>query len=304
MGNRLGIDLGGTKTEVLVLDPAGRSVYRQRVATPAQSYDAILDLIVELVQQAEAKLELRTTVGIGIPGAISPGSGLLRNSNTVCMNGRPFRDDLEGRLGREVRIENDANCFALSEALDGAAQGYPVVFGVIIGTGTGGGLVVDGKLLNGPQAISGEWGHNPLPWPEPTELPGPACWCGLEGCIETWLSGPALARTHSERTGQTLAAHDIAGRAAGGDVVATESMSMFEAKLARALAHVINLFDPDIVVLGGGLSNIKRLYENLPSQWERWVFSDQVATRIVPPMHGDSSGVRGAARLWPAEGPA
>jgi predicted NBD/HSP70 family sugar kinase len=201
-------------------------------------------------------------------------------------------------------MANDANCFALSEAIDGAAAGAHAVFGVILGTGVGGGLVIGGQALTGANAIAGEWGHNPLPWPEPAEMPGPACWCGLQGCIETWLSGPALARTHSERTGQSLAAHDIAGRAADGDAAAAQSMALFEAKLARALAHMINSFDPDIVVLGGGLSNIVRLYENLPSLWERWIFSDQVATRIVPPMHGDSSGVRGAARLWPAEGPA
>jgi fructokinase len=301
---RIGVDLGGTKIEVALLDDSGTMRFRHRIATPREDYAGAVAAIVGLVAQADSQAGGGASVGIGIPGTISPATRLVKNANSTWLNGRPLNRDIESALGQPVRVANDANCFALSEAIDGAAAGAHSVFGAILGTGVGGGLVIGGRALTGANAIAGEWGHNPLPWPEPTELPGPACWCGLEGCIETWLSGPALARTHSERTGQTLAAHDIAGRAAGGDVVATESMSMFEAKLARALAHVINLFDPDIVVLGGGLSNIKRLYENLPSQWERWVFSDQVATRIVPPMHGDSSGVRGAARLWPAEGPA
>ena len=206
------------------------------------------------------------------------------------------------RLGRPIRLENDANCFALSEAVDGAAAGAHAVFGVILGTGVGGGLVIGGRVLTGANAIAGEWGHNPLPWPAPAELPGPACWCGRRGCIETWASGPALTRTHMENTGRAPDAAEIAERAAAGNAEAGESMARYEERLARALAHTINIFDPDIIVLGGGLSNITRFYENLPRLWEQWVFSDQVATRIVPPLHGDSSGVSGAAWLWREEG--
>ena len=297
MGNKLGIDLGGTKTEVLVLDSAGQSIYRQRVATPAQSYDAILDLIAELVQQAEAKLELRTTVGIGIPGAISPASGLLRNSNTVCMNGRPFRDDLEGRLGREVRIENDANCFALSEALSGAARNYPVVFGVIIGTGTGGGLVVDGKLLNGPHAISGEWGHNPLPWHRSIDG-SPACYCGKKACIETFLSGPGLASNFQVRFGEALSSHEIIAGAAAGDDACSAMIELYHDQMARALAHLINILDPHAIVLGGGMSNIDSIYDEVPKRLGDYVFSDYIATPILQAEHGDASGVYGAALLW------
>ena len=297
MRHKLGIDLGGSKTEVLVLDPAGQSVYRQRVATPAHSYDAILDRIVELVQQAEASLALRTTVGIGIPGAISPGSGLLRNSNTVCMNGRPFRDDLEGRLGREVRIENDANCFALSEALGGAARGYRVVFGVIIGTGTGGGLVVDGKLLNGPHAISGEWGHNPLPWQRSIDG-SPACYCGKNACIETFLSGSGLAANFQVRFGETLSSHEIIAGAAAGDDACGAMIELYHDQMARSLAHLINILDPDAIVLGGGMSNIDSIYDEVPKRLGDYVFSDFVATPLLRAEHGDASGVCGAALLW------
>jgi len=297
MRNRLGIDLGGTKTEVLVLDSAGQSVYRQRLATPAQSYDAILDMIVELVRQAEAKLELRTTVGIGIPGAISPGSGLLRNSNTVCMNGRPFRDDIEDRLGREVRIENDANCFVLSEALGGAAQGYPVVFGVIIGTGTGGGLVVDGKLLNGPHAISGEWGHNPLPWHRSIDG-SPVCYCGKNACIETFLSGPGLAANFQVRFGEALSSHEIIAGTAAGDDACVTMIELYHDQMARALAHLINILDPHAIVLGGGMSNIDSIYDEVPKRLGDYVFSDFIATPILKAEHGDASGVYGAALLW------
>ncbi len=295
--HKLGIDLGGTKTEVLVLDPAGDSVYRQRVDTPADSYDAILGLIVEQVRQAETKLGLATTVGIGIPGAISPGSGLLRNSNTVCMNGRPFREDLESRLAREIRIENDANCFALSEALGGAARDYPVVFGVIIGTGTGGGLVVDGRLLDGPHAISGEWGHNPLPWQRSIDG-SPECYCGKNACIETFLSGPGLAANFLRRFGETRSSRDIIAGAATGDDACVAMIELYHDQMARALAHLINILDPHAIVLGGGMSNIDSIYNEVPQRLEDYVFSDYVATPILKAERGDASGVYGAALLW------
>ena len=297
MEYRLGIDLGGTKTEVLVVDSRGESVYRQRVSTPAQDYDAILAMIVELVRQAEADIGQRASVGVGIPGAISPGSGLLRNSNTVCMNGRPFRDDLESRLAREVRIENDANCFALSEALGGAGRDYPVVFGVIIGTGTGGGLVVDGKLLNGPHAISGEWGHNPLPWHRSIDG-SPACYCGKNACIETFLSGPGLASSFELRFGESRSSHEIVAGAAAGDDACDAMMSLYHDQMARALAHLINILDPHAIVLGGGMSNIDSIYDHVPGLLASYVFSDFVATPILKAERGDASGVYGAALLW------
>ena len=297
MEHKLGIDLGGTKTEVVVLDPVGQTEYRKRMPTPAHSYDAILDLIVETVQRAEADLGLITTVGVGIPGAISPDSGLLRNSNTVCMNGRPFRTDLEGLLGREVRIENDANCFTLSEALGGAARGYSVVFGVIIGTGTGGGLVVDGKLLNGPHAISGEWGHNPLPWQRSIDGSS-ACYCGKSACIETFLSGPGLAANFKVRFGEALSSHEIVAGATAGDAACGAMIELYHDQMARALAQVINILDPHAIVLGGGMSNIESIYDEVPGLLKNYVFSDFVATPILPAERGDSSGVFGAALLW------
>lgn len=295
---QIGIDLGGTKIEVALLDETGTMRFRHRIATPRDDYAATVSAIAGLVEVADSQAGGGASVGIGIPGTISPATGLVRNANSTWLNGCPLDRDIETALGRPIRMANDANCFVLSEAIDGAAIGAHAVFGAILGTGVGGGLVIGGQALTGANAIAGEWGHNPLPWPEPAELPGPVCWCGLQGCMETWLSGPALARMHIERTGQSLTALDIASRATDGDVAAVESMTQFEARLARALAHMINIFDPDVVVLGGGLSNIPRLYENLPRLWERWIFSDRVATRIVPPQHGDSSGVRGAARLW------
>ena len=294
---KLGIDLGGTKTEVLVVDSSGESVYRQRVATPAQSYDEILAMIVELVRQAETSLGHRSSVGIGIPGALSPGSGLLRNSNTVCMNGRPFRDDLESRLERDVRIENDANCFALSEALGGAGRDYPVVFGVIIGTGTGGGLVVDGKLLNGPHAISGEWGHNPLPWQRSIDG-SPTCYCGKNACIETFLSGPGLASSFERRFDESRSSEEIVAGAIAGDDACDAMMTLYHEQMARALAHLINILDPHAIVLGGGMSNIDSIYDKVPRLLADYVFSDFVATPILRAERGDASGVYGAALLW------
>lgn len=297
MGYKIGIDLGGTKTEVLVLDQQGSAVYRHRIATPAQDYAAILGLIVEQVRAAEAEVGQRASVGIGIPGALSPGSGLLRNSNTVCMNGRPLRQDLETRLEREIRIENDANCFTLSEALGGAARGHAIVFGVIVGTGTGGGIVVDGKLINGPHAISGEWGHNPLPWRRAVDGE-PPCYCGKSACIETFLSGPGMARNFERRFGATRSSQEIVAGAASGDDSCRLMLESYHDQMARSLAHVINILDPQVIVLGGGMSNIDSIYEEVPKRLPEYVFSDFVATPIVPAERGDASGVYGAALLW------
>jgi fructokinase len=301
---RIGVDLGGSKIEVALLDEDGSVRFRHRITAPQGNYAATVAAVAGLVKQADSQAGGGATVGIGIPGTISPATGLVKNANSTWLNGQPLDRDIEAALGGPVRVANDANCFALSEAVDGAAAGAHTVFGVILGTGVGGGVVIGGRVLTGANAIAGEWGHNPLPWPEPGELPGPACWCGRRGCIETWVSGPALARIHMDETGQFLTAKDIADRAAEGDAGAAGSMARFETRLARALAHMVNILDPDIIVLGGGLSNIARLYENLPRLWEEWIFSDRVVTRIMPPLHGDSSGVRGAAWLWREERPA
>jgi len=301
---RIGIDLGGTKIEIALLDKAGTVRFRRRIAAPQQDYAATVAAVSELVELADSQagVEVGASVGIGIPGTVSPATGLVKNANSTWLNGQPLDRDIESVLGRPVRIANDANCFALSEAIDGAAAGAHSVFGVILGTGVGGGLVIAGKVLTGANAIAGEWGHNPLPWPAPAEMPGRECWCGMKGCIETWVSGPALARIHMESEGRSLTASQIAENAAAGDTGAMESMTRYENRLARALADMINIFDPQVIVLGGGLSNIARLYENLPRLWTEWIFSDRVATRIVPPLHGDSSGVRGAAWLWHEDG--
>ena len=293
-----GIDLGGSKIELIALDEAGCEILRRRVPTPQGDYRATLDAIQALVEAAEAGLGVKTSVGLGTPGAISKATGLLKNSNSTCLNGQPLLQDLEQRLGRPIRIANDADCFAMSEATDGAAAGAGVVFGVILGTGVGAGIIVHGRPLSGPNAIAGEWGHNPLPWPKDEERPGPACYCGRRGCIETFLSGPGLARAHQLATGRHLSAADIVDRAGQGDPECEQSMLVYEDRLARALAHVINLLDPDVIVLGGGLSNCRRLYANVPRLWGRYVFSDRVDTRLAPPKFGDSSGVRGAAWLW------
>ncbi len=295
---RLGIDLGGTKIEIIALAQDGRELLRRRADTPQGDYDGILSAIVDRVRAVEGELGQQGAVGICTPGAISPVSGVLRNSNTVCMNGRPVKTDLENRLARAVRIANDANCFALSEAADGAAQGANVVFGVIVGTGVGGGVVIRGHVLDGPNAIAGEWGHNPLPWPRDDERPGPQCYCGKHGCIETFLSGPGLRRDHAQVAGEDLPTHEIIERANRQDARAEASLQRYEDRMARGLAHVINLLDPDIIVLGGGMANVTRLYTNVPQLWGRYVFSDRVDTRLLPPRYGDSSGVRGAAWLW------
>jgi len=298
---RIGVDLGGTKTEIAALDAHGGELLRRRVATPAGDYRATIATVTELVRSAERELGAAGTVGIGTPGSISRATGLLRGSNSLCLNGQPIRRDLEAALAREVRIANDANCFALSESVDGAGQGAAVVFGVILGTGVGGGLVVRGRVLEGRNAIAGEWGHNPLPWPLDAERPGPACFCGKHGCIETFVSGPGLERDHRIITGDNASALEIAKRAAAGDSIAGASLRRYQERLARALAHVVNLLDPDVIVLGGGLSNVAALYTGVPQLWGRWVFSDRVDTRLVPHRHGDSSGVRGAAWLWPRD---
>ena len=296
---RVGVDLGGTKIELVALDGGGRELHRARVATPAHAAAAVVATIVELVRDAEARLDGRGSVGVGTPGALSPTTGLLRNSNTVVLNGHALDRELSAALQRPVRVNNDANCFALSEAVDGAGSDGRVVFGVIIGTGTGGGIVVDKQALTGRHAIAGEWGHNPLPWPQPDELPGAPCFCGKRGCIETFLSGPGLARDHTQREGEALAPALISARAAMGEPAAARSMARYFDRMARALATVIDILDPDVVVLGGGLSNVEALYTELPQRLGAYAFADQVSTPIRRAAHGDASGVRGAAWLWP-----
>lgn len=297
MRYKMGIDLGGTKTEVLILDRDQQPIFRERVATRAKSYNEILDMITDLVLKAEAELGLKTEVGIGIPGTISPATGLLRNSNTVCLNGQPFLSDIEFRLKRRIRVENDANCFALSEALGGAGQGYGVVFGVIIGTGTGGGILVDGRLLNGPLKISGEWGHNSLPWLK-IEDGLPPCYCGKSACIETFLSGPGFANNYQTRFGEVLSSRDIIAHAISGDANCCAMLETYHDQLARALAHLINILDPDAIVLGGGMSNIDSIYVEVPRRLPAYVFSDSCETPILKATRGDASGVYGAAMLW------
>ena len=282
---RIGVDLGGTKIEAIALE-GSREVARRRVPTPRGDYEATISTVSALVMELGAG-----TVGVGIPGALSRVSGLVKNANSTWLIGRPLKQDLEKAIGREVRLENDANCFALSEATDGAGAGAQVVFGVILGTGVGGGIVVHGKVLTGPNAIAGEWGHNPLPAPAPEDLPLPDCYCGRSGCIEAYLSGPALARDHTLLTGQHLEPQEIVA-------LHGASLMRYEERLARALAGVINILDPDVIVLGGGMSNVSRLYTEVPRLWTRYVFSDHVATRLARHAHGDSSGVRGAAWLW------
>lgn len=302
--HRVGIDLGGTKIEGVVMARDSAVLARRRVATPQGDYAATLAAVAQLVAELERDVGASgLRVGIGHPGALSPASGLLKNSNSVCLNDRPLQHDLERALGRELRMANDANCLALSEAHDGAAAGAASVFAVILGTGVGGGIVVNGSLLVGANAIAGEWGHNGLPRPRPewNETPGPACWCGRHGCIETWLSGPALAADHARGGGDLLSGEAVVSLAETGDAQAAATLSRYEDRLARALASVVNLLDPEVIVLGGGLSRIARLYRHVPALWDEWIFSDQIATRLLPAQHGDSSGVAGAARLWPAD---
>lgn len=297
---RIGIDLGGSKIEAIVLAPDGAVLQRERVPTPQGDYPATLAAVCALVQRLEQRAGTACSIGIGMPGSVSRASGLVKNSNSTCLNGKPLYSDLEGLLQRSLRFANDADCFALSEAGDGAAAGAGCVFGVIIGTGTGGGIVINGRLLDGPNGIAGEWGHNPLPWPRSDELPGNACYCGKQGCIETWLSGPGLARDYAMHSGTGVDAVTVVARAATGDAHAQDALDQYVDRMARALASVINVIDPDVIVLGGGMSNVAALYEQVPQRWGRYVFSDRVDTRLVQAMHGDSSGVRGAAWLWPA----
>lgn len=297
-GARIGIDLGGTKTEIAALDAQGRELLRRRAATPSGDYAATLRLVVQLVADAERELGHVATIGMGTPGAISPATGRIRNSNSTCLNDQPLREDIERALGRRIAMENDANCFVLSEATDGAAAGAEIAFGVILGTGVGGGICVRGRVLDGINAIAGEWGHNPLPWPRDHERPGPGCYCDKRGCIETWLSGPGLARDHETHTGERLSADAVVMQSRHGVPAAQQSLERYMDRLARALASVINVLDPDTIVLGGGLSNIDALYSRVPEEWTNWIFSDRVDTRLRRARHGDSSGVRGAAWLW------
>ena len=293
--HRIGIDLGGTKIEAAVLAPSGEVAWRRRADTPA-AYRDVIAAMAALVASAEAELGVVATVGVGIPGTLSPATGLVKNANSQLLIGQPLDIDLAAAIGRPVRVENDANCFALSEAADGAGAGHRNVFGVIIGTGCGGGIVVNGQVVEGRNRIAGEWGHTPLPWPEPDEYPQPPCWCGQRGCLELYLAGPGLARSCGAAT-----AAELPGRAAAGDAVARQALARHADRLARGLAVIMNVLDPDVIVLGGGLSNMAHLYEQVPARMARYVFSDVTATPVVRNVHGDSSGVRGAAWLWPAE---
>jgi fructokinase len=297
MDMRIGIDLGGTKIEIVALDDSGRELVRRRVPTPADDYDAIVAAVTGLVSDVESSLGSKGSVGIGTPGALSLATGLIKNSNSLCLNGKPLKQDLERVLAREVRIENDANCFALSEAVDGGGAGAPVVFGVILGTGVGGGIAIERRALKGVNAIAGEWGHNPLPRQE-SDMPVPLCKCGRPGCVEAYLSGPAFEAQYSSLSRNALRAPKIVEAAEAGDAVASACLERYCARLARALSVVINILDPHVIVLGGGMSNTQELYERVPRLWTPHVFSDRIDTRLVRNVHGDSSGVRGAAWLW------
>ncbi len=298
---RIGVDIGGTKIEAAALDRDGAFAVRQRVATPQDDYAAALDTIVRLVQTVEAEIGEQAPAGFGIPGTISPATGVVKNAYNSPFNGHPLDRDIADRLGRPIRMMNDANCFALSEAVDGAAAGAEIVFGVILGTGCGGGIVINGRPVRGLNAIAGEWGHNPLPWLGAKDQPARVCSCGKTGCIETFLSGTGFAAHHNAATGSTLEAHEIVALAAQGDDDAHRSFEQYQDRLARALASIINVLDPDVIVLGGGMSNAADLYVSIPKRWTDWVFSDRVETRLAPPKYGDSSGVRGAAWLWPGD---
>jgi predicted NBD/HSP70 family sugar kinase len=295
---RLGIDLGGTKTEIVALDVAGAELWRKRVPTPRGSYEGTVSTVRQLVHEADQALGVRGTVGVGTPGAISNATGRMKNCNSTWLNGRPLKQDLETSIGRAVRIANDANCFALAEAIEGAARGARTVFGVILGTGVGGGIVIDARALEGTNSIAGEWGHNPMPWPIADEWPGPACYCGRTGCIETFLSGPGFAKDYLREAGRTLEAPQIVALADSGDAPARICLDRYCDRLARALASVINVVDPEVIVIGGGMSNIACLYRYVPQRWASYIFSDAVVTRLVPHARRDSSGARGAAWLW------
>ena len=295
---RLGIDLGGTKISAIALSENGNALKKIKRDSPQGNYQETVLELADIVRDFEKDLDTTTSVGIAMPGSISPGTGLVQNANSVWLNGQPLHKDLEDELSRSIRFANDANCFALSEATDGAGQDASIVFGVIIGTGCGAGIVTNRQLLNGPRAISGEWGHNPLPWLKEDEFPGPKCWCGQNGCMETWVSGPALSYDHHKITGQKLTAIEIEQNANNGDKIAKSTLDRYVSRLARGLAHVINIIDPDIIVLGGGLSKMSFLYDTLPSMVSPYIFCDHSDIKILPPIHGDDSGVRGAAWLW------
>ena len=301
---RIGVDLGGTKTEAIALAEDGRELLRRRVPTTQGDYPGTVRGAADLVRALESELGARGTVGVGIPGSLSRASGVVKNANSTWLNGKPLDRDLSQAMQRPVRVQNDANCFAVSEATDGAARGAAIAFGVILGTGVGGGLAIHGRVVDGPMGVTGEWGHNPLPAPLDDERPGPACYCGRHGCLETFLSGPGMARRFAESGGPGLTAAQIAEAAEAGDPAAVTHMARYAGRLARGLAGVINILDPDVVVLGGGLSRVAMLYERLPQLLPAHVFTDRLDTRIVPPVHGDSSGVRGAAWLWQSEEPA
>jgi len=298
---RIGVDVGGTKIEAVALDEGGRELARKRVDTPRGEYEATIATIRDLALGIEAAVGRGPArIGVGHPGWIVASTGLIAGANSTWITGRPFGRDLSAATNRPCRFSNDANCLVVSEATDGAAAGKRVVFGVILGTGVGGGVVVDGRVIDGANGIAGEWEHNPLPWPRDDERPGPSCYCGKSGCIETWLAGPWLAADHKRVTGQTLTGQDIVARAETGDTAADATLARWEDRLARALATIVNLLDPDAVVLGGGLGQIVRLYRNVPPQLARWTSSADSVTPLLRPMHGDSSGVRGAAQLWGA----
>lgn len=300
MSLRIGIDLGGTKISAVALAPDGSERARKRVPAPQGDYQASIEALTRLVRTLEAEIGQEASVGIGMPGSISPATSLAQNGNSVWLNGKPLQRDVEAALGRDVRMANDANCFALSEAVDGAGADARIVFGVIVGTGCGGGIVVDKAVVNGPRGIGGEWGHNPLPWPTADETPGPTCWCGRRGCMEVWVSGPALAADHTRATGQVMDPEAIVARALDGDQDASATLERHSSRLARGLGSIVNLIDPDVIVLGGGLSGLAHLYKTLPRLIEPHVFADTRTVAIRPPAHGDDSGVRGAARLWDA----
>lgn len=295
---RIGIDLGGTKIAGIVMQHDGTVTGEARLDTPKGSYARTVEAICELAARLTQQSDRRASIGIGIPGSISPATGRVQNANSTWLNGRPLKEDIEDAIGRPVRIANDANCFALSEATDGAGAGAASVFGVILGTGCGGGLVVDGRIVDGPRGIGGEWGHNPLPWPDEDELPGPLCWCGRHGCLETWVSGPGLADDHRRAFDEELSAEAIASAASEGRAEARETLARHASRLARGLASVVNMFDPERIILGGGLSNMRHLYDELPGLMVPHIFSDDTRVSIRPPVHGPESGVRGAGRLW------
>jgi fructokinase len=300
LGMRIGVDLGGTKIEALAIDDSGTELVRHRIDTPREDYDATVEAIAGLVRQIEVETGRKGSVGAGVPGSVSSVTGMIKNSNSTWLNGRPLHRDLTAALDREVRVANDANCLAVSEATDGAAEGKRVVFGVILGTGCGGGVAIRGDVHAGPNGVGGEWGHNPLPWAQPDEYPGPACYCGKRGCLEMWISGTGMARDYKEVTGRQRTAREIVADFESGDRDATATMQRYEDRLARGLAHVINVLDPDAIVLGGGVSRVQHLYEALPKRLAAYVFGAEAATPILQAKYGDASGVRGAAWLWPA----